>query len=176
MCIFTLYMYMNIPQHIKYGLQSDQWNYGQHFMDISLHSFNQMINQVACPQIGGFLTQILAFPVWVIFAQLNIWTFRNPNGSLHAIRLSCFPYVKHTVSHFLQQFFISQVQLVSKKNLCNAHVKVLRSRSAKGRQVQKNKVVGIPFLNAHLKEFFEYLAYLLSYAHFSLSIFPLISL
>ncbi len=65
-------------------------------MDISLHSFNQMVNQVAYPQIGGFLTQI--------------------------------------------------------------------------------KVVGIPFLNTHLKEFFEYPAYLLSYTHFILSIIPLISL
>ena len=46
-----------------------------------------------------------------------------------------------------------------------------RSLSAK-----KNKVVGIPFLTTHLKEFFEYLAHLLSYTHFILSIIPLISL
>ena len=62
-------------------LQSNQWNYGQHFMAISLHPFNQMITKVACP-----------------------------------------------------------------------------------------------FLNTHLKDFFEYLAYMVSYGHFILSIFPLISL
>ncbi len=87
-------------------LQSNQWNYEQYFMDISLHPFNQMINQVACPQIRGLLTQFVAFPGWVIFEQLNIWTFQNPNGSLHAIRFSCFPYVQLTLSHFLQKFLI----------------------------------------------------------------------
>ncbi len=57
-------------------------------MDISLHPFSQMINQVACPQIRGLLTEIVAFPGWVTFYQLNIWTYQNPNGSLYAIRFS----------------------------------------------------------------------------------------
>ncbi len=42
--------------------------------------------------------------------------------------------------------------------------------------MQTNKVVGIPFLNAHMKEFFKYLAYLQSYGHFILSMFPMILL
>ena len=44
-------------------------------------------------------------------------------------------------------------------------------------ECKKNKVVGIPFLNTHMKEFFKYLAYLLmSYAHFILSILVVVVL
>ena len=81
-------------------------------MNISLHLENQIINKVACEQIGGLLTQIIAPPGWVKFYQLNIWIFQNPKGSLHAIRFFRFPYVKSTFSHFLQHILIIWVQLV----------------------------------------------------------------
>ncbi len=72
-------------------------------MHISLHPFSQIINQVACQLIRGLLTQIVAYPGWAIFDQLNIWTFQNLYGSLHVIRFSSFPYVKCTVSLLLQK-------------------------------------------------------------------------
>ena len=74
-----------MPLMLKSWLQSNQWNYGQYFIYISLHPINQIIKQVACPQT-------------------------------------------------------------------------------------------ISFLNTRVKECFEYLAYLLSYTHFIVSIFPRISL
>ncbi len=88
-------------------------------------------SKFACPQIRGLLTQIVAFPGWVIFDQLNIWTFQNPNGSLHVICFFCFPCIKCTVSHFLQQFLTILVQFASKKSLSNPHVKNIKVKVSK---------------------------------------------
>ncbi len=83
--------------------------------------------------------------------------------------LSDFP-VFHTEN--LQSLTIPY-QLAYGNTRGNCLVKVLRSTSSKGHNVQE--IVRISFSNTHSKGFF-YLAYLLSYNHFILFIVQLISL